>query len=183
MGAARRERRGRVPAALHRRPRQEEARQRAEEAPEGRGRASARDRRRPRGRGDRVAPARGAEADGAGAPHGVPRDHEGCDQPRARRDARDRRAPGRRAGDAAHPRSPLRLRGLARALEEDHARALGRSRAVRRDTARRRARARAHGVQGRELVGPRGDVRSGVVRGASRLGRRQAPRARPRLRQ
>ena len=46
--------------------------------------AAARDRRRPRGRGDRLAPRRGAEAEGAGAPDGLPRDHEAGDRARAR---------------------------------------------------------------------------------------------------
>ena len=45
-------------------------------AAQGRGRAPARDGRGPRGRGDRLAPARGAEAEGAGAPDGLPRDHQ-----------------------------------------------------------------------------------------------------------
>ena len=43
------------------------------------------------------------------------------DRARARRDARDRRAARRRAGDAPHPRPALRLRGLAGALEEGDA--------------------------------------------------------------
>ena len=47
-------------------------------------RAPARDRRRPRRRGDRLAPRAGAEAEGAGAPHGLPRDHEAGDRARAR---------------------------------------------------------------------------------------------------
>ena len=183
MGAPRRRRCRRVPSALHRRPGQEETRRRAEEALEERGRALARDRRRPRRRSDRLASARGAEADRSRAAHGLPRDHEGRDQPRARRDARDRRASCRRAGDAPHPRPPLRLRGLARSLEEDHPRALGGTRAVGRDAARRRARARADGVQRRKLVGHRCHLRSGVVPRAPRLTRRQAPRARARLRQ
>ena len=41
------------------------------------------------------------------------------------------------AGDAAHPRPPLRLRGLAGAVAEDHAGPVGRTRPVRRDAARR----------------------------------------------
>ncbi len=48
------------------------------------GRAPARDGRGPRGRGDRLAPARGAEAEGARPAHGLPRDHEGRDPARAR---------------------------------------------------------------------------------------------------
>ena len=43
------------------------------------------------------------------------------DRARARGDARHRPASRRRAGDAAHPRPALRLRGLARPLEEGHA--------------------------------------------------------------
>ena len=42
---------------------------------EGRRRAPARDGRGPRGRGDRLAPPRGAEAEGAGEADGLPRDH------------------------------------------------------------------------------------------------------------
>ena len=69
------------------------------------------------------------------------------------RDARHRRAPRRRAGDAPHPRPALRLRGLARALEEGDAAALRGPRAVRRDAARRRARARAHALRRRVATG------------------------------
>ena len=61
----------------------------------------------------------------------------------------DRRAARRRPGDAADPRPPLRLRGLARPVEEDHAGPLGGPRPVRRDAARRRARARADGLRRR----------------------------------
>ena len=124
----------------------------------------------------------GAEAEGAGAADGLPRDHPRRDRARARRDARGRPAARRRAGDAAHPRPALRLRGLAGALEEGHARALRRPRAVGGDAARRRARARADGVRRGRLLGPRGDVRPGVVRGAARRARREARRAGPRLR-
>ena len=54
---------------------QEEPHHQAEVAAQGRRRALPRDRRGPRGRGDRLAPVRRAEAEGAGAPDGVPRDH------------------------------------------------------------------------------------------------------------
>ena len=54
----------------------------------------------------------------AGAPHGLPRDHEGRDRPRARGDERRGRAARRLAGDAPHPRPAVRLRGIPRALEE-----------------------------------------------------------------
>ena len=89
MGAARRRRRARLRAALHRRPGQEEEGQRAEEAPEGGRRAPARDGRRPRGRGDRLAPARGAEAEGAGPAHGLPRDHAATRSTRALGETRE----------------------------------------------------------------------------------------------
>ena len=146
------------------------------------GRAPARDGRRPRGRGDRLAPAAGAEAEGAGPPDGLPRDHEGRDPARARRDARRRPAPGRRPGDAPHPRSPLRLRSLARALEEGHAGPLGRPRAVGRGAARRRARARAARLRLGRLLGHPGRLRPGEVRRPPRSRRRQARGAGARLR-
>ena len=124
------------------------------------GRAAARDGRGPRGRGDRLASRAGAAAQGARAPHGVPRDHEGRDRPRARRDERRGRAARRLAGDAPHPRQALRLRGVAGAVEEGHARPLGRSRAVRRDEARRRPGARAHALRRRLVLGRRRHVRA-----------------------
>ena len=71
-----------------------------------------------------------------------------------RQPARAEPAPRRRPGDPPHPRPPLRLRGLAGAVEEGHAAAVGRPRAVRRDPARRRARARAHRVPLRRVLGP-----------------------------
>ena len=78
----------------------------------------------------------------------------------------------RRAGDAPDPRPPLRLRGLAGALEEGHAGALGRSRAVGRDAARRRARARADAFVAAGYWDIDGHVRPRLVRGAARGGRR-----------
>ena len=161
---------------------QEEGRRRSAAQAEGRERAPAGDGRGPRGRGDRVAPGRGAEAEGARAAHGLPRDHEGRDPAGAGRDARRRQAARRRAGDAAHPRPALRLRGLAGPLEEGDAGALRRPRAVGRGAARRRARARTQGLRLRVLLGSQGRLRAGVVRGAARRARRQARRAGPRLR-
>ncbi len=70
-----------------------------------------------------------------------------------------RRAAGRLAGDAADPRPALRLRGLARALEEGDAPAVGRPRPVGRDPAGRRARARADGVRLGRVLGHRGQLR------------------------
>ncbi len=175
--ATRRQRRRSVPAALRRRSRQEEEGRRAEARVEELHRAPARDGRRPRRRGDRLAPSRGVEAEGAGQADGVPRDHAGGDRPGARRDARHRRPPRRRAGDTKDSRSALRLRGLARALEEGDARPLRRARPVGRDAARRRARARADAVRLGFVLGHPRHLRAGVVRGAARCGRRQARRA------
>ena len=63
--------------------------------------------------------------------------------------ARPRPGPGRRPGDPAHPRPPLRLRGLPRAVEEGHAEALGGPGAVGGHPDHRAARARADGVRRR----------------------------------
>ena len=104
------------------------------------------------------------------------------DPARARRDARGRPAPRRRPGDAADPRPPLRLRGLAGALEEGHAGPLGRPRPVGRRPARRRARARAPRLRLRRLLGHQRPVRSRLVRGPARRRRREARRAGSRLR-
>ena len=75
--------------------------------------------------------------------------------------ARARRQPGRRPGDPTHPRPALRLRGLAGAVEEGHAEAVGRPGAVGGHPDRRRARARADGVPVRHLLGHRRPVPSG----------------------
>ena len=81
-----------VPAAVRRRSRQEEEGRRAEAGAEGRDRAPTRDGRGSRGRGDRLASARGLEAQGPRQADGVPRDHPRCDRASARRDPGDRRA-------------------------------------------------------------------------------------------
>ncbi len=182
LGAARRRRRSRLRAPLRRRPEEEGGRQRSARQAEIGRRAPARDRRRPRRRGDRLAPRRGAATQGAGAAHGLPRDHEAGDRARAHRDARDRRPARRRTGDAAHPRPALRLRGLARALAEGDEGPLGRAGPVGCDAARRRARARADRVPGRRVLGHRRDVRPGRLRGAPGRGRRPPGRAGTRLR-
>ncbi len=73
VGAPRGGRRPRLRAALRRRPEEESRRQRPPHQAEVRRRAPARgDGRRPRRRGDRLASGRGAEAEGAGPPHGLP---------------------------------------------------------------------------------------------------------------
>ena len=99
------------------------------------------------------------------------------------RDARDRRAPRRRAGDAPHPRPALRLRGLARALEEGHA-AASRPGACSRSRPGSSSSASASGWRSspRRYWDIVGTFEPGVVRGAARRRRRQARRAGPRLR-
>ena len=134
---------------LHRHAGEEGQGRRAQGRAEERRRAAARHRPRPRGRGHRLAPARHAQAQGAGPPDGVPRDHR-ARHPRGRREpARPRPRPRRRPGDPPHPRPPLRLRGLAGAVEEGHAEAVGGPGAVGRHADHRAARARADGVRRR----------------------------------
>ena len=120
------------------------------EARQGRRRALPRHRRGPRGRGHRLAPAGGAQAEGAGPPDGLPRDH---------RDGDPRRGRATRATstsdlvDAQETRRILdRLYGYEvspGAVEEGRAEAVGRPGAVGGDPHRRRARARADGVPSR----------------------------------
>ena len=182
LGAPRRQRQRGLRAALRRRLAEEEGRRRSEGEAEERRRAPARDGRRPRRRSDRLAPRPGAEAEGAGAPHGLPRDHAARDRACADRDARHRHEPRRRAGGAAHPRPSLRLRGLAGALAEGDAGAVGRACAVGGNAARRRAGAGAHAVPRRPVLGHRRDTRPRHVHGPARRGRRQARRPGPGLR-
>ena len=108
----------------------------------------------PRGRGHRLAPAGDAQAQGPGQADGVPRDHPGRDPGRRREPAGAGRQPGRRAGDPPHPGPAVRLRGLAGAVEEGDAEAVGGPRAVGRDPDHRAARARADGLPDRHLLGP-----------------------------
>ena len=133
--------------------------------------SSARHGPRPRGRGHRLAPARHAQAEGAGPPDGLPRDHRARDPRRRREPARPRPGPGRRPGDPPHPRPPLRLRGLPRAVEEGHAEAVGGPGAVGGHADHRAARARADGVRRRRLLGHRRDA------GRRAPTRRRAPSA------
>ena len=156
----------RLHAVLRRSARQEEPHRQAQGPAQGRRRALPRHRRGPRGRGHRLAPPRRAEAEGAGAPDGVPRDHQGGDPGGRREPARDHRRPRRRPGDPPHPRPAVRLRGLAGAVEEGHVRAVGRPRAVGGDPAGRRPRARADGVPHRVVLGPRGHLRRRLRQGA-----------------
>ena len=120
---------------------------------QGRRRALPRHRRGPRGRSDLVAPARGAQADGAGEADGLPRDHPLRDRRGGPQPTRHRLRPGRRGRDPAHPRPALRLRGVAGPVEEGQRGAVGRPRAEPRDPARRRARAGAHPLRRRRATG------------------------------
>ena len=146
---------------------------RREPAPgaQGRRRALPRDGRGSRGRGHRVAPARGAEAEGRlpGQAHGVPRDHRGGDRGSHRASPRARHEARRGAGGPARPRPARRLRGLAGAVAPGRWRALGGPGAERGDPARRRARARADGVPRRGLLGPRRTVRGARHRRSTRV--------------
>ena len=84
-------------------------------------------------------------AEGARAAHGVPRDHQAGDPGPPTTPASSTRTWSTRRRPP-HPRPPLRLRGLAGAVEEGHAAAVRRPRAVRGHPRHRRARTRAHGV-------------------------------------
>ena len=114
VGAARRRRRQRVHALLRGQPRQEAPHDQAQGPAQGRLRALPRHGRGPRGRGHRVAPRAGAQAQGAGAPHGVPRDHQAGHRGGGRQPPHPRPRPRRGPGGPPHPRPALRLRGLAR---------------------------------------------------------------------
>ncbi len=147
VGPPRRERRTRFRTALRRHPRQEVDRQRVEGRPQGRRRAVPGDGRRPRGRGHRLAPAGDAETEGAGAPHGVPRDHRARHQGGGGEPEGSGPLPGGRPGDPAHPGPALRLRGQPRAVEEGHAQAVRRPRPIGGDPHRGGTRAGADGLR------------------------------------
>ena len=160
MGPPRGRRRQRLRALLRRPARQEAAHLQAQDAAQGRRRALPRHRRGPRGRGDRLAPARRAQAqEHPGPPDGLPRDHQAGDPGRGREPAPDQRRPRRGPGGASHPRPPLRLRGQPGAVEEGHVRPLRGPRAVRGDPPGGRQGARADGLPRRVVLGPRGHLR------------------------
>ena len=93
-----------------------------------------------------MAPARGAQAEGAGQADGVPRDHRAGDRGGDRQLARARHEAGRGAGGPADPRPARRLRGVERRVPPDRPRHVGRPGAERRGPPRRRARAGPDGV-------------------------------------
>ena len=170
MGAPGRRRRRRLQALLRRQRRQEGQGRRAEE---GAGRtptscwlATDEDR-----EGEAIAwhLLRGAQAQGAGAPDGLPRDHPRRDPPRPRtrpatwtRTSSTRRRPADR-------RPVVRLRGLAGAVEEGRCRAVGRTGAVGGHAPGGRARARADRVRTRPATGSLGDVRRPGLRSSAKL--------------
>src|SRR5690606_3122079 len=96
----------RLRTAVRRELRQAPAGAEAEEAARGGRRALPRDGRGPGGRGDRLAPPGGPEAEGPGPPDGVQRDHQGRDPAGGREPPFAEPAAGGRAGDAPHPGPP-----------------------------------------------------------------------------
>ena len=104
--------------------------------------------------------------------------------PRHRQPAAARRRQGRRLPGPPGPRPAVRVRGLARAVEEGHAQAVGRPRAVGRDPAGRGPGAGADRVPRGRLLRPRGRVRDQGARqargrGADHLHRQPGHRRRP----
>ena len=96
---------------------------------------------------------------GPGQAHGLPRDHPDGHPPGGGGVARAGPPPGRRPGGPAHPRPPLRLRGLAGAVAQGHAPALGRAGPERGHPHGGRARAGPHALPLRHLVGRGGHLR------------------------
>ncbi len=159
LGPARGGRRQRVQAALRGLGLEEVGGGQPQAAAQGRRRAVSRHRRRPRGRVHRLASLRGALAHRPGQAHGLPRDHPGGHRPGRRGVAGPRPPPGRRPGGAADPGPPVRLRGVAGAVAQGHAPALGRAGAERGHPHGGRAGAGPHALPLRHLVGHRRDVR------------------------
>ena len=117
--------------------------QRAACADERRQRAVPRHRRRPRGRGHQLAPARVPEAEDPGEANGVPRDHQDRDRSRREQPARHRLRPGRRRRDPPLARPSLRVRGVPGAVAARQPRPVGGSRAEPFGSPHRRTRTRA----------------------------------------
>ena len=157
-------RRGRLHALLRRQPRQEEDGRPAQEGPQGGRRALPGHRRRPRGRGHRLAPPAGPQAQGAGAPHGLHRDHPRGRHPGPGQHPRAGHPPRRRPGDPPHPGPPRGLRGQPGPVAQGPRRPVRRARAVSGHPPRRRARARAHGLPLRLLLGGGGHLLHRPVR-------------------
>ena len=145
---------------------------------QGRLRAVPRDRRRPRGRGDLVAPRRVPEAEGAGQADGVPRDHQGGDRSRDRQPARHRLRPRRRRRDPSHPRPPVRLRGVAGAVASRQPGPVGRPRAEPVDPSDRRTRTRADRLRRRRTTGTSTWSRRPIRRSTPSWSRSTATRSR-----
>ena len=118
----------------------------------------------PRGRGHRVAPVRRAEAQGAGAADGVPRDHPEAISAAVDNPREHRHGPRRGAGGPPDPGPALRLRGLPGAVEEGDVRPVCGTGAVGGHPAGRGPRAGAHRV-------PR-PRRTGTSKAPSTLARR-----------
>ena len=156
--------RGRFPDHLRAARRSEAADQRDRERAQGCSAPLSRDRPGPRGRGDLLASAGGAQ--GARRDQrrrrqarGVPRDHQGC---RARGDApsaRPRRRPDRRLPGAPRARLSGRLHPFSGALAQAPGLSLGRPRAVGGAAPDLRARERDRGVSAARVLDHRGRVR------------------------
>ena len=120
-----------------------------------------------------MAPARGAQAQGPGQAHGVPRDHQGRHQRRRREHARAR--PARSSTRRRHAASStVSTGGMSRDVTRRKVRPghVGRPRPVRSDATGRRPRARAHGVRLGVVLGSRSARREvGAESFATRLAR------------
>ena len=172
-------------AVLRRRPRQEEEGRRAQAAAQGRRRALPRHRRGPRGRGHRLAPARGAQAQGPGQADGLPRDHQGGDPARRQRHPRarhrgsstPRRPAASSTGSTATRSRPVLWRKVRQGLSAGRVQSVATRLVVERERERMAFRARV-------LLGRRGRLRAasdaeraGLHRAADR--RSTAPRSPP----